>query len=167
MCANGRTQKPRRPCAGARPWPALQAQAPPACFSPLIQSLYPCLQGRGGGSAREEDFPEITQPICQAPCPGLCRVSWTSPGWPVSNLKGFWKTCPERGRGPSVFPSQSQTSFLLLSLIPEKVVPPPSPRPVTITGAFAFVDGDTEAQGSKLRCPVRLGLGAEASTDPH
>lgn len=38
---------------------------------------------------------------------------------------------------------------------------------MTIAGAFAFVEGDTEAQESILRWPVRLGLEAEVSIVPH
>lgn len=109
VCANGRTQEPRGPCAVARPQPALCAQAPPASFSPLIQRLKPCLQGRGGGSARERGFPKET-----ARLPGsmsrLCRALWTSPGWLVSDLKCFWKTC-QKGAGPFSFPCPISNIF--------------------------------------------------------
>lgn len=78
-------EEPRGPSAAARPQLALRAQAPPSRFSLIIQR--PCLQGKGGGgSARARDFPEVTQPICQALCAGAL---WTLPHCSVSDLTGF------------------------------------------------------------------------------
>lgn len=102
-CKRENTGAPGTLCSG-------QASACPPClgtsrmlFFPLIQRLKPVYKGEVEAQP-ERVFPEVTQPICQAPCPGLCRASWTSPGWPVSDLKGFWKAW-QTGAGPLSFPS--------------------------------------------------------------
>lgn len=62
--------------------------------------------------------------------------------------------------GPTGFPAQSQTPFLLSSPISEKGF-----FLVTVTGAFAFVSRTQQPRNPYLR-PEVLGLGAEASICP-